>query len=233
MLTEIADVFNNLKNVKYEYIEAGSKIWVVDDFLPKHIFDACIKEIDNPKIWEEEAIVKNPLPETLRYEYTKFKEMPVLENITHHLNSGKFMRWVEKLSFDEGLLPDPYMWGGGIVKMPRGKTVTLHSDFTWNSKLRLEHTMNVALYMNEEWHREWGGSLQFWNNDSTKCLADIDIKPNRLIFWDKPTEVIHGFPEGLTCPEDVTRDLLMIFYYKSKDEPRDRVSKSTCRRKDI
>ena len=233
MLNDIAEVFNNLDKLEYEYIEAGSKIWVVDNFLPQHIYNECLREIDNPKIWEKEGMVKHPLPDTLRYEYTKFNEMPVMEVITHHLNSSKFMRWVEKLSFEEGLISDPYIWGGGVCKMPGGKSITLHTDFTWNAKLRLEHYMNVALYMNKEWHREWGGSLQFWNNNSTTCLADIDIKPNRLIFWDKPSKVIHGFKDILKCPENVTRDMLTVFYYKSNDVPKDRVSKSALARKEI
>lgn len=233
MLNDLANVFNNLEELDYEYIDAGSQIWVVDNFLPQHIFDEVIKENNNPVAWERDQLIKHPIPEVLRYENNKFYDMPVIEAVTNHLNSGKFMRWVEKLCDEDGLLPDPYIWGGGIVKMPRGKTITLHTDFTWNAKIRCEHFMNMALYLNEEWRPEWNGSLQFWNDDSTECLADVEIKPNRLIFWDNPTKVIHGFAEVLNCPENITRDVLMVFYYKSNNFPDEKPSKSVLNRKTI
>ena len=34
MLNDLANVFNNLEELDYEYIDAGSQIWVVDNFLP-------------------------------------------------------------------------------------------------------------------------------------------------------------------------------------------------------
>ena len=233
MLERLADIFNNLDKLEYQYEKVGSQVWIVENFLPEDIFQTCLKETDNPKIWERDQLIKHPLPEVLRYENNKFYEMPVTEAIVNHLNSGKFMSWGEGLSNIEGLLPDPYLHGAGIVKMPRGKTITLHTDFTWNAKIKTQHSMNVGLYMNKEWREEWGGNLQFWNDDSTVCHLDIVVKPNSLIFWDKPTKVIHGFADGLNCPEDITRDVLMVFYYESHDVPRDRVSKSTLNRKDI
>jgi len=213
MLTEIANLFNNLDDLNVTHYSEPCSVWVVDDFLPTNIFETCLQEINTRTIWED-VDVKTPLPYVTRYEYRKLDKTPYTESIINYLNAGKFLTWIESKSKYSGLLPDPYLHGGGVCRIPAGKTLTVHKDFNWNDKIKCSHVINACLYM------DTGGDLQFWDGD--ECIFTVDVKPNRLIFWEDPHLYKHGFSEML----ETDRTNLVLFYYESDCTPPENVNKS-------
>ena len=62
------------------------------------------------------------------------------------------------------------MDGGGLHQTLRGGHLNIHADFTTH---HIHETwarrVNILLYLNEEWHDEWGGQLELWDRDMTAC----------------------------------------------------------------
>ena len=73
--------------------------------------------------------------------------------------------------------------------------------------------VNLILYLNKEWNDSWGGDLEFWDNEKTKCMHTLVPKPNRLAFWIYDADLVHGFPNELQTPKGVSRDNLIFFYF--------------------
>ena len=62
------------------------------------------------------------------------------------------------------------MDGGGLHQTLRGGHLNIHADFTTHHVH--EHwarRVNILLYLNEEWHDDWGGRLELWDRDMTAC----------------------------------------------------------------
>ena len=51
---------------------------------------------------------------------------PYTRALIHHLNSAPFLEFLETLTGIEGLIPDPYLAGGGLHKIPRGGKLGIH-----------------------------------------------------------------------------------------------------------
>ena len=213
VIDKITNLFNNLDNLNVTQYMDPCNIWVVDDFLPADIFERCLEEVTVRPIWDD-AAVKEPRDYVLRYEYNTLEKTPITELVINYLNAGKFVRWIENKSSHKGLLSDPYLHGGGVCKIPAGKTLTVHKDFNWNDKIKCNHVVNACLYMNT------GGDLEFWSDNNE--MYKIEVKPNRLVFWEDADRIRHGFNNTLTAD----RTNIVLFYYKSNGTPPSEVHNS-------
>jgi hypothetical protein len=77
----------------------------------------------------------------------------------------------------------------------------------------------VLLYLNEEWHEEWGGKLELWDKDMTACQAKVTPQGNRMLVFTTSDISYHGHPDGLTCPDDVARRSLALYYFTEEERP--------------
>jgi Rps23 Pro-64 3,4-dihydroxylase Tpa1-like proline 4-hydroxylase len=150
-----------------------------------------------------------------RKECRNFTSTPRIQSMAYSFQGSVFLKWIEQLTGIEKLVGDPHYRGGGITRVSSGNSLGLHNDFNWNEQLRLTRRVNIILYMNSEWNDNWGGELEFWDFDKTKCLVKIAPRPNRLAIWNYDERLIHGHPNPLTCPENVARQNFIQFYYSS------------------
>ena len=189
---------------------------VLDDFLPDNVFQ---------KLHEE----SKQLPEYLWTNFTRnnsnmkecktFSQTPVLKTLSHCFNSGPFISWLEALTQKTNIIPDPHLIGAGLSRCHQGNSLKLHTDFNWNDELKLNRTLSMIQYINPEWNPDWGGALEFWDFDKTKCVAKVQPRPNRLLLWNYDERLIHGYPDPLQCPEDQHRLNMRMFYYTSNGTP--------------
>lgn len=214
MHSEIYSFFDTLvktkqANQKFDY---PASIWIFDDFLPTKIFISVVGEIDNVTSWTE---FSNDYSKSLRKECRNFTDSPLIESLANSLNSSKTINWIEKFTGLEGLIADPHFLGGGLCSLSSGNKLDLHTDFPWNNRLKLNRKVNLILYLNDTWDKEWLGFLEFWDNEKKSCIQRIAPVPNRLIVWLYDPDLIHGVPEILSCPSMVMRNNLILFYYSS------------------
>ena len=95
-------------------------------------------------------------------------------NFINFLNSQIFLDFLQTLTgIDERLQSDPYLQGGGLHELRNDGYLNIHADFNLHPTLKLDRRLNILIYLNKNWEDEFGGNLQLWNEDMTKCEKKI------------------------------------------------------------
>jgi hypothetical protein len=136
----------------------------------------------------------------------------------HELNSGVFIRCLERLTGIEHLLPDPHLLGGGVHLVGRGGHLGVHADFNWHPGLRAHRRVNLLLYFNRDWPAAWQGDLELWSTDAARCERRIAPLFNRAVIFAARSDTFHGHPAPLECPEGEWRRAIEMYYYTA-DRP--------------
>jgi hypothetical protein len=184
---------------------------VIDDFLPKWVLDKVIDEFPDPGDipWKE---FKQATSKKLATEGDAF-----FGDFTRHLitqfNSATFLQFLERLTGIEGLVPDPYFFGGGLHQIEPGGFLKVHADFNWHEQLKLDRRLNVLVYLNKDWQESYGGALELWDKGMTGAVASVLPIFNRFVVFATTDYSYHGHPEPLTCPPNRTRRSLALYYY--------------------
>ena len=84
------------------------------------------------------------------------------------MHSAEVIRWLEKLTGVQKLIPDPHLVGAGYMKSYRGDTLQIHTDFNWVEEVALNRAVSVIIYLNRGWQSEWGGNLNFYDTTRSK-----------------------------------------------------------------
>jgi len=205
------------KDYAVDYSHGTPVPWATfDDFLPEHILKDVQQEFEEiPKhIWSR--FTRNG---SFMFECNNLKFSPKIRQLVMELNSAEFLTWLEGITGIEKLIPDPHLIGAGLMRCGPGHRLQLHTDFNWNNELNLNRVLSMIIYVSKEWKTEWQGSLEFWNFDKTQCLHKIDPLPNRMLLWNYDDQLIHGHPNPINCPLEVSRDGLRLFYFTSNAVP--------------
>lgn len=138
---------------------------------------------------------------------------PVTQAFVAACNSGPFMHALAALTGIEGLLPDPYLAGGGQHQTGRGGRLKVHSDFNVHPSLPLSRRLNMLVYLNDPWEESWGGGLELWNRDMTR--AEVTVPPvfGQVAIFTCSDISFHGLPDPLQCPQGTYRKSLAFYYY--------------------
>ena len=132
-------------------------------------------------------------------------------------NSGPFLKALSSLTGIPGLIPDPYLAGGGLHQTGRGGRLKVHSDFNVHPFLNLTRRLNMLVYLNEDWDPAWGGKIELWNNDMTQAEVAVTPALGQVVIFNTTDTSFHGLPDPLDCPPDRFRRSL-AFYYFTADE---------------
>jgi Rps23 Pro-64 3,4-dihydroxylase Tpa1-like proline 4-hydroxylase len=142
---------------------------------------------------------------------------PVTFSLIQYLNSGNFLRFLNKLTGLTGLIADPYLTGGGFNQTNRDGLLAIHADGNWHDLMGVHRRLNVIVYLNPEWQQDWNGNLELWSktpdNLPDKCVKTIAPLFNRMCVFRTDDFSFHGHPSPLSCPEDVSRRSLILYYY--------------------
>ena len=185
-----------------------------DDVFPEELLDGVIEEFElGEKQWRE-----------FESKYEKKLQMnqdcnlqPITRALIHNLNSEPFLKFLTKLTGIEGLIPDPYLVGGGLHKIERGGKLGVHVDFNVHEVMAVTRRLNVLVYLNKDWLEEWGGHFELWDADKKGCEAKFLPLFNRMAIFTTTSTSFHGHPVPLNCPEDRCRMSLALYYYTAND----------------
>jgi hypothetical protein len=190
---------------------------VLDDVLQPAAFKAAMTEfpgIEDP-FWKGYLHVNEA-----KYSNTEADTWsPALREVATALTSQDFLVYLEELTGIHGLLPDWSMDGGGLHQTRRGGHLNIHTDFsTHHQHENWARRINVLLYLNEEWRTEWGGQLELWDKDMSACHQRVAPRGNRMLVFTTSDISYHGHPDGLTCPEDVARRSIALYYFTEEEK---------------
>lgn len=185
---------------------------VIDDFLPPEILEAVLGEFPGPGAIDWKRFEDGTGRKLATRDESQFGSTTLA--LMHHLNSSRFLTFLEKLTGVEGLIPDPYLEGGGLHQIERGGFLKIHADFNKHPKLKLDRRLNLLLYLNKGWQESYGGSLELWTPEMDRCTKVLPIF-NRCVVFSTTDFSFHGHPEPLTCPEGVARRSIALYYYSN------------------
>lgn len=132
---------------------------------------------------------------------------PSVRELIEFAHQPRFLMWLEGVTGEKNLLPDPYLFGGGLHRVSRGGSLGMHLDFNYHG-VGLYRRLNLLLYLND-WKDEWGGHL------SLAGKKKIAPEMNTMVIFTTDDLSWHGHPEPLECPEGVYRDSIALYYYSA------------------
>ena len=211
-----------------EYVQADPYPHIMlEDFLSPAVTESLVAEFPTPQ--EQPAWRKIRAQSTAGdlVQYNKLgmpliEEMPpVIRELLWEMNSGTFLRFLEKLTGVEGLIADPKLRGGGLHQILPGGVLGVHADFTNHGDFQLDRRLNVLIYLNRDWPEEYGGDLELWSPDMSRCVRKIRPLAGRCVIFNTSADSFHGHPRALTCPEGMTRKSIALYYYTNGRQDRD------------
>lgn len=152
---------------------------------------------------------------------------PITYQVFNYLNSDEFLKILRSVIFkNKKLYPDIGLNGGGWHMHKRGGKLNHHLDYSLHPKLGLQRKLNIIIYLNSNWKKEWDGNLGFWSNESDekpgKLEKQIVPKFNRAILFDTTQNSWHGLTNSLKCPKNEFRKSIAVYYLC---QPSSKVSK--------
>ena len=155
---------------------------------------------------------------------------PTLQSVAGELNSPAFVRFLCQLTGIDDLIVDESMEGGGLHQSVSGGFLNIHADFTVHPlHATWRRRVNLLLYFNEEWRREYGGELELWSTDMKHRTEVIAPILNRSVIFTTDPDAFHGHPEPLRCPPNRARRSLALYYFTIEDNPRVRSTEYRAR----
>jgi 2OG-Fe(II) oxygenase superfamily len=148
---------------------------------------------------------------------------PAYEELYALISSPPFLEFVSRLSGLPDLILDAQMYGGGTHENLHGQELDPHVDFNFDQTRVLHRRLNLIVYLNKDWHPEWGGGLEIHSNPRRPDENVIRIfNPifNRAVLFETNEYSWHGFPK-IDLPEDqrqLSRKSISIYLY-TKDRP--------------
>ncbi len=144
---------------------------------------------------------------------------PNTNSFLAYLNQPTVLKIIEFLTGEEGLIADPYLEGGGIHSTGEGGFLKLHTDFNWNKKLKLYRRINILVYLNKDWHLDFGGQIELAGKGASgEFNTAVSLEPifNRTVIFVTDDSSLHGQPNPVSHPHNKRRNSIAAYYYLSE-----------------
>ena len=162
-----------------------------------------------------------------KFQKTSFAENSTFDTAFKELNSPEFLNWLQKLTdFDEQIIGDPALFGGGLHQSIKGAFLNVHVDYNIHPETKFHRRLNVLIYMNKDWKEEYEGHLELWDMTSSnkkKLIGKYAPEFNRCVIFETNEISYHGHPKPLNTPEHVNRKSIATYYY-TKTRPEEEIS---------
>ncbi len=140
---------------------------------------------------------------------------PVTRLLFYHLNSITFLQFLSEVTSIPNLISDPGFEGGGLHQIKRGGKLGVHADFNRHRDFGLDRRLNLLLYLNKDWREDYGGNLELWDRNMSRCEARVAPLFNRVMVFGTTDFTFHGHPDPLQCPEGMTRKSMALYYFSN------------------
>ncbi len=197
---------------------------VIDNFLLTEVAENMLKEFpgfdDKLAMNENGEVGRKAVHEKVSGIGPTYKKIDALAK------SKEFLGWVEQVTGINGLMYDPYYFGGGTHDNLSGQDLDPHVDFTHHPMTGHHRRLNLIVYLNKQWDRSWGGNIEFHKNPRLQPEQDeiISVEPifNRAVIFETNNISWHGFPR-IDLPDEkkgLSRKSFALYYYThQRDQP--------------
>jgi len=184
---------------------------VIDDLFPDDLLDTVLAEFPRPDEIDWRRF-DSPTEKKLGY-WHESALGPNLQLFLYEMGAPPVLRFLEALTGIQGLISDPYFGGAGPHQILPGGFLKLHVDFNQHPLLKLDRRLNLLVYLNKDWREEYGGHLELWERDMSRCVQRILPVFNRTVVFSTTDFSYHGHPAPLACPEGMSRKSVSFYYY--------------------
>jgi len=186
---------------------------VLDNFFNEKILNEILEDFPSD-LNEKGAVYKSEAEKKLALSNPDLLPNSAKELI-NFTNSYTFINFINQISgIEETLIPDPYLWGGGLHELRNGGYLNIHADFNIHPKMKLDRRVNVLIYLNHKWKESFGGSLELWDKEMLKCERKILPIFNRIVIFNTTDFSFHGNPQKINT-QDKTRKSIALYYYSN------------------
>jgi hypothetical protein len=204
--------FAKEKNEEYIHADPFPNIYFDNFFIPERLKEVLQEFPDLTKGADLKFNDPNQIKLASKGEY---RFGPKMLSFMHFLNSQPFLEFLSTLTGIQNLIPDPFFDGGGAHQIQPGGMLKIHADFNKHPNTKLDRRINVLVYMNEDWHEEYGGHFELWDTEMKGVRKKILPLFNRMALFSTTSNSYHGHPNPLTCPPDRTRKSIALYYYSN------------------
>lgn len=211
---------NKLINSNYESYPFPHT--VIDGFLKNEVLGDVLSNIN---VLEDEKADMKFVDPSCQLQYNKYAFSSnygdCLRKLFVELNGPHFIKHLEVITGIEGLIAnDITLQGAGIHRIRPGGYLQMHTDFNsyHNHYGKLDRRINLLIYMNPEWKEEYNGSLYLCDKQIGACVKKIPPILNRCVIFNTSNKSIHGHPEKLNTPENISRQSIAVYYYTKNNK---------------
>jgi len=205
---------DTVENLRSAYLAAKPfPHLVLDNFFPDEMLEGLLAEIpshDSEK-WihfSNDRMVKSNLRSACDLSERGFRFLS-------EIHSSAFLFFLTELTGVRALLPDPYLTGAGYHAAPEGGKFDIHVDRNADHYTGLRRSCAMITYLNKGWKPEYGGQLELYNEDATRCEKVIDPLFNRVVIFPTAEKNYHAV-RPVTAGSGAVR-LSFICYYHVVD----------------
>jgi hypothetical protein len=208
---------------------------VLEDFLPPERVDAILEAFPAPDspYWSTKDQPDSKKQDTTPDYVAELKMPPAIREAMWQFNSSLFLFFLHHLTGIRGLTGDPWLYGGGIHQILPGGLLKIHADFNIHEFTGLLRRINVLVYLNKDWQDEWGGHLELWDTEMSRCVRRVAPNAGTCVIFNTSSTSYHGHPDPLRCPPGRTRKSLAFYYYTIDPEfdPRGKLHSTLWRKR--
>ena len=195
-----------------------------DDFLPPDVIAKLVEEFPKPEDPNWEFHGPGPTERREERHLDKLAQSndqffpPFIRHFMSQLLSQTFLHFLEALTGYDNLIPDPTYNHCGLHSTGSGGRLMIHTDFDRHpfADRRIIQVLNLILFLNPDWKEEYGGHLELRTAEREEHTQILPIANRVVLFYPGPKS-FHGHPEPLTCPLDLRRNSLALYYYRLAD----------------
>ena len=189
-------------------------ILIFDNFIYEKLLNESVNNIKNynKSLWRNEYI------EDKQINKYYINDINIIDKETlkifNYFSSQIFIDWLCEITKIDNLLWDDQLFGGGIHKTKKNGKLDIHSDFNTLKNSKKYRRINILLYLNKDWNKNYNGELELWNEQMNMCYKTVEPIFNRMVILDTYTN--HGHPK---LWNDESDRLSLAFYYYTKEKP--------------
>ena len=200
ILKRLSPVLDELKRKFFKQQDPGIASFYVDDLLPADIAGKIHEIFPN----KENMVLRNSLRERKYIAAQMDRYDPLLEEAIYAFQDPRVVDLMTQVTGLRGLLPDEYLYAGGISLMSQGNFLNPHLDNSHDKDRKLYRVLNLLYYVSPDWKEEAGGNLELWDQGVKQPPRVIVSRFNRLAVmmtgkhsWHSVNKVLAARPR--TC----------------------------------
>lgn len=156
------------------------------------------------------------LNENLKIQITEPEKFPeAVISLSAALAEDDFLQKLSGLSGINNLVWDPAFSGGGMHLTKSSGLLDVHVDFNFEEELDLYRRLNILIYLNPVWKKEWGGDVELWDKEVKNCIHSFEPIHNRCVLFATSDYSFHGV-KSVQTPDGVSRNSFAAYFYSAE-----------------